>query len=247
VDALVTDGSGTAVVGLIEPFSWRAAASARHDRYPGTLTSAGDGGTLTLDANDGTLLRGFEGHFAEAGGFLTRMATPPPDTFQIVAGSMSAHAKNGKVRDQRGLHRGASEFSPASIPGLAKTPVLREAAGATKEVTLYSLLGALELTAADRTWRFWLRDLPAVATATGDHEFNRAQTLSPLAQDVNDPAATTPPHAHLSGYEWRLGDSQQVPDAPEGTAVLQLLGLQIFPLSLSNGCSSAPPMSSSRL
>jgi hypothetical protein len=232
VAALEPTGTGTAVVGLVEPFQWRTAASVDHQVYPGSLTFAGDGGALVLSSVESSLLRGIQGSFTESGGFLALADYPSPDSFEVIAGSMSARVQDGMLRDQRGLSRGASTVSPAPVPKMVKTPLRRTTQGASLEVTLFSLLGPLNLDANGRPWRIWFCDVPATADGIGGFQFHRATTLSKHAQDVNDPEAVSPDHSHLTGYEWRLADDIPPGNIQGGATVLQLAGLHVFPLSL---------------
>ncbi|HEX6183216.1 MAG TPA: OmpA family protein, partial [Pyrinomonadaceae bacterium] len=241
-EALEGSPAGSVVRGLVEPFGWGVIATLEDASYPGALRLAEAGGRhLLLETK--TALRGLDGSFDEEGGALRLVDPPAAAEFTVVSGSMNAAQEAGgkALRDQRGLSRQATvvveikgdALNPvASDPHeLYKTPLrflkVKDKAKA-EEFTLYSLQRARVLAAGDddSRWSLWFRDLPV----TGG-EFKRSATLSGDRRGVNDPRASTPAFAHLSGYEWRLGDGTTGEDGAPSSH-LRLLGFHFFPLTL---------------
>ncbi len=204
-DALAHNGASTVVRNLIEPFDWPVKAGLSESEYPGELMLEADGQTLELKT--AAALRGIEGNFAESGGKLKLDSSTSPQ-FSVVAGSMQMQAVNGGARDQRGLHRGATEAAGK----LLQTPVQPEGKA---EVALSSLLEPLELNIGNGAWRLWFRDVPVQGGV-----FDRNDSRSFHARGVNDPAANSRDFAHLTGYEWRLADAAR------------LHGFEFYPLTL---------------
>ncbi|HRC55359.1 MAG TPA: hypothetical protein PKU97_05505, partial [Kofleriaceae bacterium] len=189
VAATSASSGGTRVDALVEPLPWPVTATLTTSVYPGALTFVDGGGSLTLQGE--AALAGISGRFdQDAGGALhlatTEATTEATGAFELVGGSMAATAEAGSFRDQRGLLRGASVASPAVI----RTPV--RLLGEADAFELTSLLDAVPLAIGSSTfgpptfWRLWFRDLPVSAGT-----FLRDRTRSPLAQDINDPEATS--------------------------------------------------------
>lgn len=228
------------VRGLVEPFEWGITATF-DAAYPGTLTlveAADKQRTLKGDS----ALRGLDGSFKESGGVLRLADSTAESDFTVVSGSMNAAPDGDKtLRDQRGLRRQTTtivklkgdtlnpEANPPEQHELYKTPLrFHETKDSAKDYALYSLRRARLMAAGDGTaqWSFWFRDLPVQAG-----QFIRRGTLSNDRRGVNDPRATSPAFAHLTGYEWRLGDGTTEEDGtPAGH--LRLLGFDFFPLAL---------------
>ncbi|HMX28364.1 MAG TPA: hypothetical protein PKC13_22450, partial [Blastocatellia bacterium] len=204
-NALARKGNATVVRNLIEPFDWPVNAGLSENEYPGALTLEADGQTLELKT--AAALRGITGNFVESSGKLKLDAINPPQ-FAVVAGSLQMQIADGRARDQRGLHRRATEADGQ----LLKTPVQLEGKA---EVSLCSLLEPLELNVSNGAWRLWFRDVPVMSA-----KFDRNQTRSAHARGVNDPAANSRDFAHLTGYEWRLADAAN------------LHGFRFYPLTL---------------
>lgn len=234
-EALAAAAARSLVRGLVDPYEWSVIATF-DAAYPGKLTlaeAAGKGLTLTNE----TALLGLGGSFDEAGGELKLAASPTEADFTVVSGSMNA-ARNGDdpaLRDQRGLRRQATSvinltgdaLNPADESHeLYKTPLrFFESKTSAKDWTLYSLQRPRQMSAGedDTVWSFWFRDLAVQAG-----EFKRSETLSKDRRGVNDPRATSPASAHLTGYEWRLRD----PGLDDSAEHLRLLGFHFFPLTL---------------
>ncbi|HEU4404396.1 MAG TPA: hypothetical protein VFS43_03805 [Polyangiaceae bacterium] len=217
VAATSSAAGGSRVDALVEPLSWPVTAALTTGAYPGalTLTDVG-GGSLSLERE--AALKGVTGTFEQdVSGALRLKTAPTPGGYEIVAGSMAARRSDGSMRDQRGLLRGAT----GATARVLRTPVRLVDEAESFELT--SLLEAVPLglgpAGGAAEWRLWFRDLPASGGA-----FLRDRTRSPLAQDVNDPEASSRRYNHLNGWEWRLE-----PDAP---GRYSLFGLEFFPLTL---------------
>jgi hypothetical protein len=215
VSALHGDDGAIAVEGLVEPRAWRATLTPSLSVYPGELTlQNADGSGVPLALREETALAGISARFADDGAEHLRMVGANENGYELVAGTMAAHAEpDGAYRDQRGLRRRATQ-----VGALMRTPVQLVGAPALE---LTSTLEALELhtsrtAGAVPSWRFWFRDLPLELGT-----FEREAVLSGANEDINDPDATASERGHLNGYEWRLG-----PDAPS------LFGLRFYPLTL---------------
>jgi hypothetical protein len=224
VEATTTAGGRTQIHSLVEPLAWPVSATLATQSYPGSLTLANSAGapaaSTTLEAEGA--LKSLTGAFVEeTGGLMHLSPTPAAGAYELVAGSMAAHAVgDGTFRDQRGLMRGAT----ASGPRVLRTPV--RLAEQAESFELASLLDAVPLrvgpgvaAGSEVRWRLWFRDLPTSAGA-----FSRARTRSSLAEDVNDPEAGSRGLNHLNSWEWRL--------EPEVSGRYVLFGLDFFPLTL---------------
>jgi len=223
--ALSKSGTQAVVKGLVEPFEWPITASLGTSAYPGTIEFKEDGGAIKLTSREA--LRGLHAGFSLAGNRL-RLDNSPAATFNVTAGSMAAQGSDGRLRDQRGLSRGATQ--PPTPSGLLKTPLRHEGGQAAHEFTLLTLMRPLSLSPGKGAdWQFWFRDVP-VADANGTFDRRAEPFLSEFARDVNDPAATSSEFAHLRGYEWRLAES----GGPQtgGRAPLPLFGFDFYPLTL---------------
>lgn len=203
---------GVRVDALIEPLSWTATPAVATDTYPGSLTFLDSAGVESLSLREEGALKGFRGAFAEENGELRLRSSPNAGAYTLVAGSMQAHGANGMMRDQRGLLRGATAVNTSVL----RTPV--RLVGEPEPFELTSLLDAVPLRIGSTAWRLWFRDLP-VAAGT----FLRDRTRSSLAQDVNDPEASSRRFNHLNGWEWRL--------EPDTSGRYSLFGLGFSPLT----------------
>jgi len=237
VEALQATSHGHVINGLVEPFSWPVQPTLAAESYPGTLALRDTTTGTTISLSGTAALEGLSGSFTNQGGSLQLGHAGTPQAYQVTAGSMAAALAQGLLRDQRGLYRSAS------TPGtrLLKTEVVLEQQSGQHLYWLTSTRQPLQLAiSTSQNWQIWFRDLPVAASANGTSSFERALTHSPLAQDVNDPAAIGADYNVLSGYEWRLSTVGAIPTtnptapATNPTAVAPLLihGLWAFPLTL---------------
>jgi outer membrane protein OmpA-like peptidoglycan-associated protein len=242
------------VQGLAEPYEWDVAGTLNETSYPGGLTLVGDGLPLILGQDlddpknktspDGGALRGLHGFFTDTDAQpkrLKRVGSAAEAKYVIEAGSLAATGGDGQLRDQRGLRRRATapaiQTPTAPRARLLKTEVQLEEPTTAPIWQLCSLLEALELFieagGSDQSWGLWFRDAP-VAGQLFDRKATHLIAESRLhRRGVNDPAATARELAHLTGYEWRLAESQQ-PDGDVGAESdpLKLLAFDFYPLSL---------------
>jgi WD40 repeat protein len=209
---------------LIEPLQWTVFTESDLDKYPGTLSlknyeDKADQKKPRLTLKKEEALRGITGSFVESDGAIRLQKDASPDAYNIVAGSMAAHASGTEFRDQRGLFRSGTTVGNK----LSKTQVRFAADGKTSQVyQLTSALKATRLIFADgKEWALWFRDLPALGSG-GQTTYTR---LANPDLDINDPDALSRGRNFLSSYEWRLGKSN-------GTDFLQFFNLQFFPLRL---------------
>nr|MCU0702046.1 hypothetical protein [Myxococcaceae bacterium] len=221
LDAVAATSSapgGARMNGLVEPLFWPVTPALATDTYPGALTLADPGGSLSLQRE--AALKGITGTFEQdVSGALRLTSGPTGGGYEVVAGSMAARLSGGSMRDQRGLLRNATAVTARVL----RTPV--RLVDETESFELTSLLEAVPLgvglspAGGEAQWRLWFRDLP-VSSGT----FLRDRTRSALAQDINDPEAGSRKFNHLNGWEWRLE-----PNAP---GRYSLFGLDFFPLTL---------------
>ncbi|MEO1740582.1 MAG: LamG-like jellyroll fold domain-containing protein [Cyanobacteria bacterium J06629_9] len=235
-DWTLTDGDrryrlrlGRGIQHLVEPFDWPVVPDFQLTDYPGTLAlQNGSAVSLTGDA----ALAGISGQFVETSGQLSRQSDPTPNAYQVTAGSMTAQLETDGWRDQRGLVRGW----PLTQDRWLQTPVqFQKDPQLTVPYALTTAREVLPLFVGESVWQLWFRDLPLQLDAVENPQtgqFHRADRLSALTQDVNDPAGRGRDRNFLSGYEWRLGDGF-VEDADEKqTDFLNLFGLHFYPLTL---------------
>jgi len=222
----------TVVQNLVEPFNWTVKAKLETDEYPAKVTLTDDvtgkGIELTEKLPDVTIpenpkkisaLKGITGKFVLDGQNLR--LDDGADSFEIIAQSFKAKGDGSRLRDQRGLWRGATTPIPnANAPRLLKTALERQISNGSELFALYTLMAPLTLKLnGSATWQFWFRDLPVF---NSDNNFSRAKTQK-QAEDVNDPAATSSEANALTGYEWRIGQT---------AAPVKLFGFNFFPLTL---------------
>jgi hypothetical protein len=226
VDVFAASGATVRVSELIEPLPWTVTPEVDVRAYPGRLTVTDGAGTLALRGD--SALEGFSGTFVERDGTLQRLAPEAPvpaEAFQVTAGSMAAQSGPDGLRDQRGLWRGATREQGSLLRTpvrlLERTPVrLHGSPSAPERMELVSTFKALPLSTGEgEPWHFWFKDLPVAPDG-----FLRGRSRSAVAQDVNDPEASTRERNHLNGYEWRL--------AAGNSGVFSLFGLGFYPLHL---------------
>jgi hypothetical protein len=224
---------GTPVVarGLIEPLDWPVTATFSTRAYPGSLGFVGPNGRNILLAGDGVgheALRGLEGAFHLRTDGHLELTDPTTADFVVVGESMLAALRpSGRLRDQRGLERGATETVAA-----ARGPVLRtrvaladDPGPAAAVVDLWSTTSALDLKPTPATtWKLWFRDLPATESGATS-AFDRSKAVSAQRRGINNPSALSRTQIALNNYEWRLGDGT-------ATSSLALGPLRFFPLTL---------------
>ncbi|HEX8637383.1 MAG TPA: hypothetical protein VF692_04925, partial [Pyrinomonadaceae bacterium] len=224
----------TIVQNLIEPFNWTVKAKLKTDEYPSKVTLLDDlnGNGIELTGNlpevsipdenpkKVSSLKGISGKFVLDGQNL-RLDNSAADGFKVVAQSFEASGDGSRLRDQRGLWRGATVPIPnAAEPRLLKTALERQSPSGSQLFALYTLMSPLTLKVnGAATWQFWFRDLPVFDS---DKIFSRIKTQK-QAEDVNDPGAASSEANALAGYEWRLGQTG---------APVKLFGLNFFPLTL---------------
>jgi hypothetical protein len=232
-DALAAAGGKTFVQGLIEPFLWQATATLGSAPYPGriSLADGASGRPIMWNGSTSDALRGIEGTFVRAAA-AGQIVLAPADAaeFTVVGEAMSAVLDTtGRLRDQRGLYREATQIMAAAATTWLKTRVVLaddvDAVGApVLPVILWTMKSPLALSGASASpWDFWFRDLPAVDHGTTS-TFDRAASRSIQRRAENNPAALSRTLNHLNGYEWRMGQ--------RGAAPLSLGPLWFYPLSL---------------
>ena len=222
VDALSSDAAEQLLLQyLVEPFVWPIDAGVHLEVYPGhvTLNNAGENLADGLLLQEETALEGITARFGKNDtDELERNETG--GGFDLTAGSMAAVLEGEALRDQRGLARIARADSRFRGQML-------EFEASPGEKVLYEILSmnqAVSLDLLAGTWHFWVRDLPLVYDP-GFSLFDRTQTRSAFAEDVNDPEAHSRSRNFLNGYEWRLEQ-----EGVEGR--LKLFNLDFYPLSL---------------
>jgi hypothetical protein len=197
-------GGSSRVVGLIEPFGWPVdvSVSLTPKSFPGSITfkDASSGLTLTLPSAAHDALGGFAGRFLAAAPDVHLLADGKPADYIVSGGTLAAALDaSARLRDQRGLHRGTSDYSTV---GVVRSPVQLEEGPALE---LISTLATIPFTLPDATkWEFWFRDL--AVTVDAPRIFHRAEgRRSNQARGVNNPAAMSRGLSHQNGHEWRLG------------------------------------------
>jgi hypothetical protein len=237
-DALAIANNQTVVRGLIEPFDWPVTAALVAAPYPGMIQFQDPNGQppLVLRGATNDALRGLEGsfrHSATSGQIEQTIATSAE--FTVVGEAMAAAlGANGRIRDQRGLFRDASQIVTATATNWITTQVgLRDDTNAPA-VILWTAMAPLRLSVGSKfTWNLWMRDLPAV-DAGATSSFKRSTAGSSQRRDENDPAAPNRALNYLNGYEWRLGTPppSPPPDGSPDQSPLPLGSLWFFPLSI---------------
>ncbi len=221
VAAFIGDNGRLLVQHLIEPLRWPIKSAVLTGAYPGHLAITDEtDGARPLDLSGPAALRGISGQFLDSSAGEIRLLPEGngagKNPYRVEAGSMAARAVEGRYRDQRGLWRAATRQNGS----LLQTPVQLDKADETDAYMLTSTQTAVPLQVDGRTWRLWFRDLPVAAGV-----FDRQQSRSPLAQDVNDPEAQSRDFNVLSGYEWRLAEET----AGVGLTLHQLI---FYPLTI---------------
>jgi hypothetical protein len=226
LDAVAATTAQGEVKAVVEPLAWPVSATVSTAAYPGSLTLANTGAAPAASATltgEGAL-KGLTGGFVEDAGNAMHLAPPgAAATYDVVAGSMAAAAlADGRFRDQRGLARAATSTGPRVLRTRVKL------ADVATEYDLTTLREAVPLAVGPAPaggtapeWRLWFRDLPVSGTSL---TFDRTDTRSPTAQDVNDPDAGSRAYNHLNGFEWRV--------EPATVAGWKLFGLDFYPLTL---------------
>lgn len=226
-DAVVAT-SGNQIQALVEPFTWPVVPNLDLSAYPGKLTLTDQASTNDLSlklatADEITLeglsaLEGISGKFSQNG-----------TDFNLVAGSLMAAGDATGLRDQRGVTRSASRVETSLI----KTPIsLQLEPTVLNEYDLTTTRQPLALTLGNLTWQLWFRDLPIQRLQGTNPQFSRQHTQSAEAEDVNDPNALGREHNLLTGYEWRLGETDQDKTVPSELEFLSFFGLHFYPLTL---------------
>jgi hypothetical protein len=218
----------TLLENLIEPLVWEVNATFNLDTYPGRLElSNADNQAKLLSLEGNKALEGISGKFIELNGNI-KLNGGSNNSYNITAGSMAARLENDQIRDQRGLSRGVSKVDvdeKKSGKLLITTVLFQSQIQGQIQSQFYNLtttLEALPLQIDEKeTWRLWFRDVPFQDTV-----FDRLTTLSPQAEDINDPEAQSLDFNYRSGYEWRLNGSTT------SRLPLKLFGLDFYPLRL---------------
>ncbi|WP_315763635.1 OmpA family protein [Bradyrhizobium sp. SZCCHNS2005] len=211
--------SNQEVNGLIEPHPWPV-KTVLDDSYPGQLTLTDSKSHLALVLARETGLRGLHGSFSLAGGDLRLDALDPGagSDFVVIAGCMvAAQRADQYLRDQRGLYRLAATVVESGGRDLHVDTPLEYRGSRYLQRTM---LQKLDLASPDEDWSFLMA---GVALKDGV-AFDRSATLSPAAEDANDPGARGVDHNFLAGHSWWLGTACGAP--------LKLCGLDVFALAL---------------
>jgi hypothetical protein len=227
--ALVATSDGLAVRGLMEPRLWPVdRVETELASFPGSMSIADrlersrvlrwEGETAETDA-----LRGVAGRFEDDSQFLRLAGAGAP--VQLTGGSFEAIVDNGRLRDQRGLLRGAS----STTGPLVRTPLGLLSVTPNQEFSICSLRCATPLMVGATRWQFWCKGLPT--RGSSPYQFHRVDTMasegeaSTTRRGNNDPLADGRDFGPLNGYEWRLSHQNDQPWLPLGD-------LLFFPLVL---------------
>jgi hypothetical protein len=237
-DALAIANNQTVVRGLIEPFDWPVKATLAAAPYLGVIQFQDPNGQppVILAGAKNDALRGLEGTFRQsATAGQIEQSDAASAQFTVVGEAMAAAlGANGRIRDQRGLFRDASQIVTATAANWLTTQVGLRDDGNAPAVILWTAMAPLRLSVGSKfTWNLWVRDLPAV-DGGATSSFTRSAVGSSQRRDENDPAAPNRALNFLNGYEWRLGTPppRTAPDGSPDQSPLPLGSLWFFPLSI---------------
>ena len=220
----------TSLKNLIQPLNWNIQATYNLASYPGSLKLANADSSAELILEAEKALEGISGKFIEAEGVIKLTDNDANATYDFIAGSMAAYKNSDKdnIWDQRGLSRNNTQISTNNGHKVDKLLTTNVELAGKEAYELKTTKSALELHLHEnQVWKIWFRDLPFKSGA-----FNRLESRSEFAQDINDPEARSREFNYLTGYEWRLVENSNAKENKLNNLPLQILSLHFYPLTL---------------